>query len=266
VATLNRVWNRPLPSSSAKPSAPSSVQFVESNILVGREQNTQFDLVQITVEISVLSTIKFTAPSPSPPHLHFANAVYDSPRNILWIAPFSRGTLFGFRYALKGSQPIRVSENPTVVAFDKVAEYPLEPVLGLVLSPKPVSEDAELFFATPGGFSMVHVEKSVCETLSSSSAAPASPSDSGHSLPMGSKQPSTQPANVPKPANEAKKEQVEPVRKVVKSTTTPSRSKVASPAAVNAELASEGELEAKDASKSVAEEDIHKLLKRVCAH
>jgi len=150
VSNLNRVWNRPLPSS--KSATPSSVRFVEANILVGRDNNTHFDLVQITVDITVLSTIVFTSPSP----VHFAQAVYDSARGILWIAPFTRGSLYAIRYALKGVPPGR-----GLAAFDKIAEYPLEPVLSLALNPK--SEDAELFFATPNGFSLVQIEKSSCD-------------------------------------------------------------------------------------------------------
>lgn len=52
-----------------------------------------------------------------------------------------------------------------MAAFDKVAEYTLEPAMSLVLNAKAV-EHAEVFFATPSGFSMAHIEKSACETLS----------------------------------------------------------------------------------------------------
>lgn len=138
------------------------MHFVEANILVGRDNDTQFDLVQITVDVAVISTIKFTSPSPA---AHFAQVVYDSPRNMLWIAPFARGSLFALRYALKGVPPARGS----VVAFDRIAEYPLEPVLSLALNPK--SEDAELFFASPTGFSLARIEKAQCDALSSTRQA-----------------------------------------------------------------------------------------------
>ena len=49
------------------------------------------------------------------------------------------------------------------MAFDKLAEYPLEPVLSLTLNPK--SEDAELFFATTNGFSLARIEKSQCDAF-----------------------------------------------------------------------------------------------------
>jgi len=164
---LNRVWHRQIPSPAPK-KPPSSVQFCESNILVGRANNTRFDLVQITSEIVVLSRIDFAALSPSPPNLHFAQAKYDSTRNILWVAPFSRGSLYGFRYALKGQSPVKgdASGNvPTIVAFDKVAEFPLEPVLSFVVADRPLQQDAEIFFATPNGFKQAGIAKAVCDEL-----------------------------------------------------------------------------------------------------
>lgn len=158
-----RVWNRPLPTSS-----PTSINFVESNLLIGRENNTIYDLVQITGETAVVSSISFTGQT------HFTQPIYDATRNILWVSVFGRGSLFGFRYALKGQPPIRVSERGPVTAFDKVAELPLEPVLSLSFNPK-ATEFAEFFFATPGGFSMAHVEKPVCDNISSSPAPPEVP-------------------------------------------------------------------------------------------
>ena len=167
VLTLNRVWHRQLPT-AAPSTVPSSVQFCESSILVGRANNTHFDLVQITVDIAVLSSIRFIAPSPSPAHLHFAQAVYDPAHAILWVTPFARGSLYGFRYALKGQPPIKrtVPGSPETLGFDKVAEFPLEPVLSFVVALKRAEEDVEIFFATPSGFSQASINKAVCGRLS----------------------------------------------------------------------------------------------------
>ncbi|WVR09594.1 hypothetical protein IAU60_006666 [Kwoniella sp. DSM 27419] len=167
VANSNRVWHRPLP---ASPSAgvPSSIQFCESNILVGRSKNTHFDLIQITVDLAVLSTIKFVSPSPAPEELHHAHAVYDSAKSLLFVAPFSRGSLYAFRYALKGQQPIKdVSkpDGPRVIGFASFAEFPLEPVLSLVSARKNADDDAELFFATSTGFSQATIPRSTCDSL-----------------------------------------------------------------------------------------------------
>ncbi|WOO81004.1 uncharacterized protein LOC62_03G004532 [Vanrija pseudolonga] len=159
VANLNRVWHRQLPT-SAPNVAPSSVRFCEANLLVGRGNDTILDLVQITVELAVLSTIKFVAPSPSPPALHFAHAEYDSDKSTLIVAPFARGSVYAFHYALKGKQPLRNVASAKVAAYDSVAEYPLEPVLSFVLNPSD-GADLSLVYATPSGINQAQFEASV---------------------------------------------------------------------------------------------------------
>ncbi|WVW86356.1 hypothetical protein I302_108400 [Kwoniella bestiolae CBS 10118] len=167
VSNLNRVWHRPLPSASPT-SAPSSIQFCESNILVGRAKNSHYDLIQITVDLAVLSTIEFVAPSPCLEELNYSHAVYDNIKSTLYIAPFARGSLYAFKYALKGQQPVKDAskpDGPKVTAFDKVAEYPLEPVISLILAKKGVEEDSEIFCATPQGFSQATIMRSAYDTL-----------------------------------------------------------------------------------------------------
>ncbi|ORX39427.1 hypothetical protein BD324DRAFT_619680 [Kockovaella imperatae] len=193
VSNLNRVWNRKLPSKT-NAEAPSSVQFCESNILVGRSNNTSFDLVQITVDLAVLTTISFAAKSPSPPHLHFGQAVYDASHTILWIAPFSRGSLFGFKYNLKGVHPAKANDLPA--AFDMFAEYPLEPVLSLVIGPSRSTEDqTEMFFATPNGFNQVQIPKMTTDALTSASEQRA------ETIPALSVPPPAQPKSTPSQAS-----------------------------------------------------------------
>ena len=166
MSNLARVWNRKLPTAHES-KAPSSVQFSENNIVVGRDNNVILELVQITVDLSVLATITFIAPSPLPPGSHFAQAVYDTKRSTLWIAPFARGSLYGFKYNLKGLRPGKVADLPP--AFDEYAEFPLEPVLSLVIGQSSAEEDADFFFATPNGFSQAHIDKASCEALARSS-------------------------------------------------------------------------------------------------
>jgi hypothetical protein len=115
VATLNRVWHRQVPS-SAPSAAPSSVHFCEASILVGRANNTHFDLVQITVDLAVLSTITFTSPSTLPQTLNFAHAVYDPQRSVLFVALYPRGSVYAFKYALKGKPPVQISKGEKAAA------------------------------------------------------------------------------------------------------------------------------------------------------
>ncbi|WVQ94883.1 hypothetical protein IAU59_001968 [Kwoniella sp. CBS 9459] len=240
VANLNRVWHRPLPTASPT-TPPSSIQFCESNLLVGKANNTHFDLIQITVDIAVLSTIKFNSPAPAPEELHYCQAVYDSAKSILFIAPFSRGSVYAFRYALKGQQPIKdVSkpDGPKVVAFDRVAEYPLEPVLSLVSASRGAEEDAELFFATPNGFSQVTIPKSTCDALVTSGPS------HGTTVPPppAASKPSFSSPKSPKVGG--KIDLPEPSKKVKTGSGSKAASKTTSPALVKPELPSASDDEA----------------------
>jgi hypothetical protein len=184
-------------------------------LLVGRKNNTIYDLIQITVDLAVLSTIKFVAPPPSPVPLHFSQAVYDPSRRTLWVSSFARGSVFGFRYALSGSPPIKVAERPNgVVAFDKIGEYPLnESILSLALSTSSPSgeEDLELFFATPTGFNHATIDKAACEALSS---APATTTVQSAAAPVPvSTAAAAPPPAVPSPTVQPKKESPAPAAK-----------------------------------------------------
>jgi hypothetical protein len=161
---LHRVWHRELPSSDPS-SVPTSVRFCETTILVGRNNNTILDLVQITIDLAVLSTIKFTSPA----DLHYAQVCYDPVRSVLWVAPFSRGSVFAFSFALKGQPPIKdasAGKRGTIEAFSQVAEYPLDPVLSFVLGPTSMDQDPEMFFATPSGFSQATIGKASLPVVS----------------------------------------------------------------------------------------------------
>ncbi|KAK8853387.1 hypothetical protein IAR55_004091 [Kwoniella newhampshirensis] len=247
VANLNRVWNRPLPTLSPN-ETPSSVQFCESNVLVGRGKNTVFELAQITVDMAVLSTIKFTSPSPSPENLHYTHAIYDSVKSILWVAPFSRGSIFAFKYALKGQQPIKEVSSPEgqkVVAFEKMAEFPLDPVLSLSVSKKTEDEDAEDFYATPGGFSQATISKTALAAPPSTTAETSVPWTSA----------TLAAPTVPAPAKStaaSPKVQLNEFKKTAKESTPTGKasSKNASPAVVKTELLSASEDEGPSQSRS----------------
>ncbi|RXK40789.1 hypothetical protein M231_01848 [Tremella mesenterica] len=162
-ASLTRVWHRQLPT-SAPNSSISSVTFCETNIIVGRDRNTVLELLQITSEVAVLSSIEFS--SPYNDDTSFAQLIYDASKGVLWVASFARSSLFGFKYALKGQAPVRniPKDTPTVVGFDRMVEIPLQPILSLVLGERP-GEDTEIFFVTPTGLDSATIGKSISDTL-----------------------------------------------------------------------------------------------------
>ena len=159
---LQRVWNRQIPKSPA-PGPPTSIQFCENNILIGRANNTIFDVVQITTDIAVLQSISFNAPPPSPTQRHFCQAMYDPHRTILWICASARGSIFGFKYGLKGVTPAKASEMPPV--FSNMAEIPFEPVLSIVQSQQITEDYAEFLFATTSGIDLAQISRTTCDAL-----------------------------------------------------------------------------------------------------
>jgi hypothetical protein len=278
VATLNRVWHRQVPS-SAPSAAPSSVHFCEASILVGRANNTHFDLVQITVDLAVLSTITFTSPSTLPQTLNFAHAVYDPQRSVLFVALYPRGSVYAFKYALKGKPPVQISKGEKAAAFSSVAEYPVEPILSIVLGNKPQGEEAEMFFATPSGFdhaaisvnAIAELSKVTSPSVVEQQAAPA-PTSVPAQVPQASQAPST----IATPAKGTKGgtgPEAQPQDAMKKSRGTPvakSAAKIASPGIVKTELPSDGEPEPaaqpiakKEVPETVISEDFAKTLKKV---
>lgn len=188
--SLNRVWQRSIPSSSPN-SPPSSAHFVESNVLIGRDQNTHFDLVQITVSLAVLSSIHFTAPPGLDASSHYAHVMYDPFSGLLFITPFARSSLYAFRYALKDTEPVRDAgspNSPQVVAFDRMAEFPLAQqgpsgtgvvTIGMIAhlgrDPGPGREggDLEWFYGTAEGFASAGMGKQALGLVKGDVAASA---------------------------------------------------------------------------------------------
>lgn len=172
---------------------------------------------------------------------------------MLWVAAFARGSLFGFRYTLKGVPPIKdaSAKSGSIVAFDQVIEYPLDPIISMVLRPISDNEqdiaDSSLFYAHPGGFSVTNINHAVTDLF-----GPVPPPSS--SIPVSrtvSEQPQ-QPA--PKAATAEKKEKPAAKAKQTPKTITqdekPDISELASippPPAVSAETR-----QAPEAAKNVA--------------
>jgi hypothetical protein len=255
------------------------VQFCEASILVGRANNTHFDLVQITVDLAVLSTITFTSPSTLPQILNFAHAVYDPQRSVLLVALYPRGSVYAFKYALKGKPPVQTSKGEKAAAFSSVAEYPVEPILSIVLGNKPEGEEAEMFFATPSGFDHAAISVNAIAELSKVT---------GPSVPEQQAVTASVPAQVPLPASQApstvatpakgtkgtgSESQTHPQDAVKKSRGTPvakPAAKIASPGIVKTELPSDGEPETaaqsiakREVPETVVPEDLAKTLKKV---
>jgi hypothetical protein len=138
--------------------------FCESNLLVGRDRNTRFDLVQITTDLAVLGSITLLAPPPCPAEYHYAHAVYDAAHQNIWIAPFARGSLIGLKYTLKGQAPVRVSQGESKAPWNVLGEVyssGLEPIVSLVAAESREGQDLDLFYGHVKGFSMATIQADV---------------------------------------------------------------------------------------------------------
>ena len=163
IANLTRVWHRQLPT-TFEDAKPCSATFIESNVIIGRNDNTMFELVQLSTELTILTSIQFRAPHPVEDNS--CRVIYDPTKCVLWVASYARSSLFGFKYALKGIPPAKnVSQNaPAVTGFERMVELPLSPVLSMALSPK-VTDDVELFIAHTAGLSTAIVSQVVIDSL-----------------------------------------------------------------------------------------------------
>ena len=156
------VWAKPI--ATDYPSlTPSSIQFCEINVIIGRNRDTIFELVQLGSGYGVLSTIELVAPEPSPVEQHYSHALYDPIHGIFWVAAHARGSLQGFRYTLQNSKPILNGKEPprrgSIVAFDKVIEIPMDPMVSFIIKPR--SDGLVVFYATSDGYSKVSINEKI---------------------------------------------------------------------------------------------------------
>lgn len=124
VASSKRVFHRQIELSQSESSTiPSSIQFCESNILIGRNGNTILDLVQISGNISVIGTIQLSSTGSH-------SAIYDDTNSVLWLT--APGQIFGFQYALKGQPPIKSGE--ICVPWAKEVAVGIEDIISMVIA------------------------------------------------------------------------------------------------------------------------------------
>jgi hypothetical protein len=157
--TRSRVWSKPA-ATDYPLLTPSSIQFCDANVIIGRDQGTIYELVQLGSVHVVLSTIELVAPKPSPLDQHYSHALYDPVHDIFWVAAHARGSLLGFRYTLKGVLPNKiVPAKGSIVAFDKVIEIPMDPMVSFIIKPR--SDGLVVFYATSDGYSKVSINEKI---------------------------------------------------------------------------------------------------------
>ena len=198
-ADRTQVWQGPL--DTDYPSlTPCSLRFSDSNLVVGRANDTVFEVIQLGNHHAILSTIELVAPEPTPAIAHYSHAVFDHASSILWVAAYARGSLLGFRYTLKGVPVIKdaAADRGSVVAFDQLVEIPLDPIVSFTI--KSGKDGIVVFYATSEGYSQATIDKRVLDAFKPSASADRTPH------PLQFPNPIAQHANPSKAINGDKKE------------------------------------------------------------
>jgi hypothetical protein len=160
VANREQVWEGPI-DTDYQYLTPSSIRFSDSNLVVGRGNDTVFEVLQLGNHHAILSTIELVAPEPSTSSAHYSHASFDHANSILWVAAHARGSLLGFKYTLKGVPVIKdAATSPgSIVAFDQLIEIPLDPMVSFTI--KSANEGLVVFYATSEGYSRATIDRKV---------------------------------------------------------------------------------------------------------
>lgn len=146
-----------------------------------------------------------------------------------------------------------------MVAFNRMAEYPLESVTSIVINPAEQEGGVEVFYSTPGGMGLANISAETISTLESDPNANAAEAQTGKANGQGSGGKTMTKTD----SSDSKKTKVTPQTKAA--------AKLLSPPAPKADLAEETKditPEKKSAQSPSAhtssDEDLQKLLKKVC--
>ena len=221
------VWSRAI--ATDYPSlTPSSIQFCDTHVVIGRNRDTIYELVQLGTHHAVLSTIELVAPEPSPAERHYSHALYDPAHGIFWVAAHARGSLLGFRYTLKNIPNIKeIHQKGSVVGFDQVIEIPMDPMVSFIIKPR--SDGIVVFYATSEGYSKVSLNEKVFDDFA--------PSTTRSKVSTPTQSPAVVPQQTPSKTNgnvEKKENKAAPKAKAVNKPAPPAPAPVAVPAAAPA--------------------------------
>lgn len=101
---------------------PSSLNFVDAGVVIGRKCGTNFQLLPAMSDV-VLSTIKFTNNGREDPEM-FGHITYDSRIQTLWVANSRRDSLIAFRVTFDMTSPSQGEEEVLRGGYvDQVVEF-----------------------------------------------------------------------------------------------------------------------------------------------
>jgi len=151
---------------------PSSIDFLNNGIIIGRKQGTILQLVPI-MGTNVLSSVKFTSSADrelEEDGRMFGHVSYDPRIRTLWVANSARASLFAFRVAIdsiNSSSQITLDDPSQGVTghFEQVIEFPTPaPTINITLvQPDDPNEDAHFavsaFAVHVAGVDQINIER-----------------------------------------------------------------------------------------------------------
>jgi len=124
--------------------SPSSIDFLDGGIVIGRKNGTIFQLLSVMGQ-EVLSTVKFVNGEREDLDM-FGHVAYDSRIQTLWVANSRRESLIALRVAFEPATPLPTGEEVVRGGFEQIVEFsgPKASIHFVILTPEtdPNGEEA----------------------------------------------------------------------------------------------------------------------------
>lgn len=100
---------------------PSSIDFLDGGIVIGRKNGTIFQLLSV-MKADILSTVKFVNGDREDPDM-FGHVAYDSRIQTLWVANSRRESLIAIRVGFEMLTPLPNGEEVMRGGFEQIVEF-----------------------------------------------------------------------------------------------------------------------------------------------
>ncbi|KAG9092080.1 hypothetical protein FS749_016017 [Ceratobasidium sp. UAMH 11750] len=149
---------------------PSSVDFFETGVIVGRKQGTILQLVA-PLSTTVLSTLRFISsmdPAVEDDGRMFGHISYDGRLRTLWVANSARASLIAVRVLVESDDPSAGTGAGVRGAFEQIVEFPTPaPTINITLLAPDDAEEPQLavaaFAVHVAGVDQINVDREAFE-------------------------------------------------------------------------------------------------------
>ncbi|QRV89521.1 inactive protein kinase [Ceratobasidium sp. AG-Ba] len=149
---------------------PSSVDFFETGVIIGRKQGTILQLVA-PLSTNVLSTLRFISsmdPAVEDDGRMFGHISYDGRLRTLWVANSARASLIAVRVLVESDDPAAGTGAGVRGAFEQIIEFPTPaPTINITLLAPDDAEEPQLavaaFAVHVAGVDQINVDREAFE-------------------------------------------------------------------------------------------------------